>query len=77
MWDCTQVSEPAHPQFWRNCLTNEKQIVEPKNSSTFQKYCLNKKMRSKNRGVKNDPLATTTTNINYIKNFISILRNKN
>ena len=37
MCDCTQGYDPAHPQFRHNCLPNEEQIENPKNSSNFQK----------------------------------------
>ena len=41
-------SDPAHPQFWHNCLPNEEQIEKPKNyilgipknPSNFQKNCV-------------------------------------
>ena len=32
-----QGSDPAHPQFWHNCLPNEEQTEKHKNSSIFQK----------------------------------------
>ena len=30
MCDRTQDSDPAHPQFWPNCLPKEEQIKKPK-----------------------------------------------
>ena len=48
MCDCIQGSDPAHPQFWHNCLPNEEQIENPKNSSIVQKnWCMNEKNASK------------------------------
>ena len=46
MCNRTQGSEPAHPQSWHNCLPNEEQIGNPKNSS-IQKFCMNEKIASK------------------------------
>ena len=37
MCDRTWGSDPAHPQFWPNCLTNEEEMENTKNSSIFQK----------------------------------------
>ena len=48
MCDGTYGSDPAHPQFWHNCLPNEEQIEKPKNSSIFsKKLCMNDKIASK------------------------------
>ena len=60
MCDRTYGSDPAHPQFWHNCLPNEEQIEKHKNSSFFQKnWHMNEKIASKAKklsGVKNDTL---------------------
>ena len=41
MCNRTQGSDPAHPQFWHNCLPNAKQIENPKNSNIFKtNWCM-------------------------------------
>ena len=48
MCDHIEGSDPAHPQFWHNCLPNEEQIEKHKNSSIFQKnWRMNEKIASK------------------------------
>ena len=37
MCDCTQGSDPAHPQIWHNCLAIEEQIDKPKNFFGYPK----------------------------------------
>ena len=47
MCDRTQGSDPAHPQFWRNCLPNEEQTEAPKIKVFKKNWCMNEKMASK------------------------------
>ena len=60
MCDGTKGSDPAHPQFWHNCLPNEEQIEKHKNyffgnpkklkkAQVFfkKKLCMNDKIASK------------------------------
>ena len=37
MCDCTQGSDPAHPQFWHNYLPNEEQMEKHKKFKYFLK----------------------------------------
>ena len=37
MCNRTYGSDPAHPQFWHNCLPNEEQVEKQKNQTFFKK----------------------------------------
>ena len=39
MCDCTSVYDPAHPQFWHNCLPNEEKIENPKIQVFLKTMC--------------------------------------
>ena len=48
MCDRTKSSDPAHPQFWRNCLPNEEQMEKNKKFKYFSKknWCMNERIAS-------------------------------